>query len=250
MCLHLERAANFPPSFPNIPRGRLVSVKPTTTEVGLAPSCSTVHVRASKMRQKPTQPTQPGARSQPTQPTQPGAEPANPARSQPSRPSQPSQEPGANPADPADPANPANPANRARNLNPFSTPDFQIRLDLSRTKKSSPFSDAPSTTLNLTRTCFQFPVVLGGGLFGVRHTGDVFLGFRLTEVLHVQAGLGPTAVNSTTALLYASLATPTTSLPLVWIALSKAVNPKKSRAVWRTPKSPPRKLEACVLSWT
>ena len=97
MCLHLERAANFPPSFPNISRGRLVSVKTTTTEIGLAPSCSTVHVRASKMRQKPTQPTQRGARSQPTQPTQPtqpnqqpaqptqpAANPANPASSQPS----------------------------------------------------------------------------------------------------------------------------------------------------------------------
>jgi hypothetical protein len=46
-----ERAANFASSFPHIPRGRLVSVTPTGTEVGLALSCSIVHVRASKMRQ-------------------------------------------------------------------------------------------------------------------------------------------------------------------------------------------------------
>jgi hypothetical protein len=43
-----ERAANFASSFPHIPRGRLVSVTPTGTEVGLALSCSIVHVRASK----------------------------------------------------------------------------------------------------------------------------------------------------------------------------------------------------------
>jgi len=118
MCLHLERAADFSSSFPHIPRGRLVSVTRTRTKVGLALSCSTVHVRAPKMRQKPTQP---GARSQPTQP---GANPANPARSepsQPSRPSQPSQEP-TQPTQPTQPthppqpgANPANPASKRWN---------------------------------------------------------------------------------------------------------------------------------------
>ena len=122
MCLHLERAANFPPSFPNIPRGRLVSVKPTTTEVGLAPSCSTVHVRASKMRQKPTQPTQPGARSQPTQPTQPGANPAHPARSQPSQPSQPS--PPSQPSQ--EPAQPTQPAAAADNSGPETQRSFRL----------------------------------------------------------------------------------------------------------------------------
>jgi len=62
--------------------------------------------------------------------------------------------------------------------------------------------------------------------------------------------LGPTAVNSKTVLLYASLATPAPSLTMVWAALSKAANPKNALAVWRTPKSPTRKLKACALSWT